>query len=56
MFQYFPDQGRVYSKRVDVGAVLGTSVQIRSGLEGEETIVAAGQHNLRDGMAAQPIQ
>lgn len=52
VFQYFPDQGRVYGKRVDVGTVLGTQVQIRSGLDGGEAIVVAGQHNLRDGMAA----
>jgi RND family efflux transporter MFP subunit len=54
VFQYFPDQGRVYSKRVEVGAVLGTRVQIRSGIEGNETIVAAGQQALRDGQSAQP--
>ncbi len=54
VFQYFPEQGKVYSKRVELGTLLGTSVQIRSGLTGEETIVAAGQQNLRDGMGAQP--
>jgi membrane fusion protein (multidrug efflux system) len=54
VYQYFPDQGRVYSKRVEVGMVLGQRVQIRSGLNGNETIVVAGQNALRDGMAAQP--
>jgi len=54
VYQYFPDQGRVYSKRVEVGAVLGTRIQIRSGLYGTEPIVVAGQNGLRDGMAAQP--
>jgi hypothetical protein len=29
-------------------------VQIRSGIEGNETIVAAGQQALRDGQSAQP--
>jgi RND family efflux transporter MFP subunit len=54
VYQYFPDQGRVYGKRVEVGVVLGTQVQIRSGLKGEESVVVAGQQALRDGMAAQP--
>lgn len=55
VFQYFPDQGRVFSKRVEVGSVLGTTVQIRSGLSGDETVVAAGQQALRNGMKAQPV-
>jgi len=54
VYQYFPDQGRVYSKRVEVGAVLGTRIQVRSGLKGAEPIVVAGQNGLRDGMAALP--
>jgi len=54
VYQYFPDQGRVYGKRVEVGAVMGTQVQIRSGLKGDERVVVAGQQVLRDGMAAQP--
>lgn len=54
VYQYFPEQGRVYSKRVEVGAALGTRVQIRSGLSGQEAIVVAGQNTLRDGMAAKP--
>ena len=53
VFQYFPDQKRVYSKRVDVGVLLGKDIQIRSGLKGDETIVVAGQHNLRNGMLAE---
>ena len=39
---------------MELGTLLGTSVQIRSGLTGDETIVVAGQQNLRDGMGAQP--
>jgi membrane fusion protein (multidrug efflux system) len=53
VYQYFPEQGRVYAKRVEVGALLGTRVQVRSGLDGGEAIVVAGQNGLRDGMAAQ---
>ena len=54
VFQYFPDQRRVFSKRVEVGALLGSDVQIREGLKGDEAIVIAGQHALRNGMAAEP--
>ncbi|MBK8793035.1 MAG: efflux RND transporter periplasmic adaptor subunit [Holophaga sp.] len=54
VFQYFPDQKRVFSKRVEVGVLLGQDIQIRSGLTGNETIVVAGQHALRNGMGAEP--
>ncbi len=50
VFVYFPDQGRVYSKRVKVGAFCGTEVEIKEGLSGNELIVLAGQDYLRDGM------
>ncbi len=53
VFQYFPDQKRVYGRRVDVGALAGRDVQIKQGLKGDETIVVAGQHALRDGMTAE---
>lgn len=56
VFQYFPDQHRVYTKRVEVGAVYGRSVQVRSGLTGNELIVIAGQNDLRNGMNAEPVQ
>jgi membrane fusion protein (multidrug efflux system) len=50
VFVYFPEQGRVYSKRVKVGTLYSTQVQIREGLSGHESIVLAGQDYLRDGM------
>lgn len=50
VFVYFPDQKRVYSKRVDTGTVYGKEIQIRSGLSGDEAIVLAGQNRLRDGV------
>lgn len=56
VFQYFPDQKRVYSKRVEVGALLGRDIQIRSGLKGDESIVVAGQQGLRDGMAVESVE
>lgn len=54
VFQYYPDQQRVFSKRVDVGAVVGRDIEIRSGLKGDETIVVGGQNALRNGMLAEP--
>jgi multidrug efflux pump subunit AcrA (membrane-fusion protein) len=50
VFVYFPEQHRVYSKRVKVGALYGTEVEIKEGLSGDESIVIAGQDYLRDGM------
>ncbi|MFH0728709.1 MAG: efflux RND transporter periplasmic adaptor subunit [Pseudomonadota bacterium] len=49
VFVYFPEQGRVYSKRVDTGVVYGREIAIKSGLSGDETVVFAGQEKLRDG-------
>ncbi|MGE5488369.1 MAG: efflux RND transporter periplasmic adaptor subunit [bacterium] len=49
VFVYFPDQGRVYARRVETGTVRGTEVQILSGLSGTEQVVVAGQHKLREG-------
>jgi membrane fusion protein (multidrug efflux system) len=56
VFQYFPDQQRVYSKRVDVGGLYGRAIQVRSGLQGQEAIVVAGQNLLRNGMGAELAQ
>jgi RND family efflux transporter MFP subunit len=56
VFQYFPDQQRVYSKRVEIGTLYGQDVQIRSGLQGQEAIVVAGQNTLRNGMSAELAQ
>jgi multidrug efflux pump subunit AcrA (membrane-fusion protein) len=50
VFVYFPEQRRVYSKRVKIGAFRGTEVEIKGGLSGNESIVIAGQDHLRDGM------
>jgi multidrug efflux pump subunit AcrA (membrane-fusion protein) len=51
VFVYFPEQKRVYSKRVETGTVYGREVRIESGLAGDESIVLAGQGRLRDGVA-----
>lgn len=49
VFVYYPEQQRVYSKRIETGAVYGREIEIRSGLSGNEAIVIAGQEKLRDG-------
>jgi multidrug efflux pump subunit AcrA (membrane-fusion protein) len=51
VFVYYPDQKRVYAKRVDIGALIDKDVEIKSGLSGDELIVLAGQTKLRDGLA-----
>jgi RND family efflux transporter MFP subunit len=49
VFVYYPEQGRVYAKRVVTGAVYGQEIAIKSGLSSDEAIVFAGQEKLRDG-------
>ena len=49
VYVYYPDQKRVYAKRVEIGALREKEVQIRGGLSGDEWIVLAGQTKLRDG-------
>jgi len=49
VYVYYPEQQRVYSKRVETGAVYGREIAIKSGLSGDEAIVFAGQEKLRDG-------
>ena len=50
VFVYYPDQKRVYAKRVEIGAAVGKDVEIKSGLSGDELIVLAGQTKLRNGL------
>jgi len=56
VFVYFPDQGRVYSRRVEVGTVYGTEVEIKNGLAATEWVVLAGQSKLRDGSAVTVVE
>ncbi len=56
VFVYFPDQGRVYSRRVEVGTVYGTEVEIKTGLSGTELFVLAGQNKLRDGSTVTVVE
>jgi RND family efflux transporter MFP subunit len=52
VYVYYPDQKRVYAKRVEIGTAVNRNVEIKSGLEGNELIVLAGQARLRNGVAA----
>ena len=49
VYVYFPDQRRVYARRVEIGAPLGDEVEIRAGLNGDEEIVVGGQQKVREG-------
>jgi RND family efflux transporter MFP subunit len=49
VYEYYPDQKRVYTKRVEIGAVIDKDVEIKSGLSGNELIVLSGQTRLRNG-------
>ncbi|MBS1875811.1 MAG: efflux RND transporter periplasmic adaptor subunit [Acidobacteria bacterium] len=51
VFVYYPDRGRVYAKRVEVGGPLTNELEIRGGLSGGELVVIAGQQNVREGSA-----
>jgi len=50
VYLYFPDQMRVYAKRVETGALCGKEIEIRKGLTGDDQVVLAGQQRLRDGV------
>jgi len=50
VYVYFPDQKRVYARRVETGVVSGREIEIKKGLTGEDSIILAGQNRLRDGV------
>ncbi len=49
VYVYFPDQKRVYARRVDTGGLYRREIEITRGLSGAESVVLAGQERLRDG-------
>ena len=53
VYVYYPERGRVYARRIDVGPPIGDEVEIRSGLNGEEQVVVGGQQKLREGTSVQ---
>jgi len=56
VYVYYPEQKRVYAKRVEIGAPRERDLEIRSGLSGDEWIVLAGQTKLRDGSAVSAME
>jgi membrane fusion protein, multidrug efflux system len=54
-FVYFPAEGRVFSRRVEVGSVQGREVEILGGVGPEELVVVGGQHRVRDGVRVEAI-
>jgi multidrug efflux pump subunit AcrA (membrane-fusion protein) len=50
VYVYYPDRKRVHSRRVETGPVRDRGVEISSGLSGEELVVTAGQHKVREGL------
>src|SRR5271168_4684164 len=55
VYVYHPDRNRVYARRIEIGLPIGGEVQIRSGLNGDEQIVVAGQQKLREGALVQLV-
>lgn len=49
VYVYAAEKQRVYARRVQVGAPLGSEVEIASGLTGNERVVVSGQHRVREG-------
>jgi RND family efflux transporter MFP subunit len=52
VYVYEPARQRVYARRVEAGAPIGSEIEIRSGLTGGEEVVVAGQQNVREGSPA----
>jgi RND family efflux transporter MFP subunit len=55
VYVYEPAQQRVYARRVEAGAPIDNEIEIRSGLNGSEQVVVAGQQNVREGSSAKVI-
>jgi multidrug efflux pump subunit AcrA (membrane-fusion protein) len=53
VYVYSPESRRVYARRIEAGPPLGDEVEIRSGLNGDDQIVVAGQQKLREGTQVQ---
>lgn len=49
VFVYSEEKHRVYGRRVETGAPIGKEVEVTSGLTGDEAVVVAGQHKVREG-------
>jgi fructose-specific component phosphotransferase system IIB-like protein len=49
VFVYFPNEKRVYAKRVTAGEVMDRDVQIVDGVKDTDLVVVAGQQLVREG-------
>jgi RND family efflux transporter MFP subunit len=49
VYVYYPDKKRVHARRVETVSVKDRGVEVQSGLSGDELVVVAGQHKLREG-------
>jgi multidrug efflux pump subunit AcrA (membrane-fusion protein) len=56
VYVYYPDRKQVHARRVETGAVRDRGVEIKSGLSGDELIVIAGQHKVREGSPVEVIR
>jgi RND family efflux transporter MFP subunit len=54
VFVFTPADQRVHARRVAIGSISGTDIQITDGVEPGDLIVVGGQRQLREGMAAKP--
>jgi multidrug efflux pump subunit AcrA (membrane-fusion protein) len=50
------DSGKAVQRPIEVTYVNQVNIAVKSGLKSGETIVVAGQNNLRDGMSVTPVQ
>jgi len=55
VYIYDASRNRVYLRRVEVGAPVGSEVEIRAGLDAGEQVVVAGQQNVREGSPAKLV-
>jgi RND family efflux transporter MFP subunit len=56
VYLFFPDQDRVYAKRVETGALYGKEIEIKKGLTADDLVVVAGQQRLRDGISVSAVR
>lgn len=56
VYVYYPDHKRVHARRVEAGAVRDRGVEISTGLSGDELVVVAGQHQVREGSLVEVMQ
>ena len=52
VYVYYPEQQRVFARRVEVGGLIGTEIEVTSGLTATDQIVVSGQQNVREGAKA----